>query len=119
LRKLRAMLPDDLKDRIQQLPQRTWIYLDGKTNPEIRIEPFKKEGKPTMLKPTTPQPQKPKKRTFREWLAGLWVGKDVRTGQRPEPERESDESESLEADSSEDSEGDGLMSEGDIMFPEE
>lgn len=60
LRKLRAMLPDDLKGRIQQLPQRTWIYLDGKTNPEIKIEPYKKEGKPTILKPTVPKP-KPKK----------------------------------------------------------
>lgn len=63
LRKLKAMIPDDeTKKRIQTLPQRHWIYLDGKLNPEIEILIFKKEGKPTFLKPTIPQEAKPQKK---------------------------------------------------------
>lgn len=59
LRKLKAMIPDnETKKRIQQLPKRHWIYLDGKTNPEIEIPTYKKEGNATYLKPTIPeQPQ--------------------------------------------------------------
>jgi hypothetical protein len=71
LRKLRAMLPEDLKERIQKLPQRHWLYLDGKANPEITIPTFTKEGKPTLLKPKIPEPQKQKlsiTQRFRKWL---------------------------------------------------
>lgn len=62
LRKLKAMIPDDeTKKRIQSLPKRHWIYLDGKTNPEIEIPEYHKEGKVIRLKPTVkPQPQQPK-----------------------------------------------------------
>lgn len=56
LRKIRSMLPKHLKKTVQQLPQRTWIYLDGKTNPIIEIPKYHKQGKPTFLKPT-PKPQ--------------------------------------------------------------
>ena len=62
LRKLKAMIPDnETKKRIQQLPKRHWIYLDGKTNPEIEIPEFKKEGTVNYVKPQIqqPQPQKP------------------------------------------------------------
>ncbi|MFB3888294.1 MAG: hypothetical protein ACE14S_02310 [Candidatus Bathyarchaeia archaeon] len=58
LRKIKSQLPDDLKDRIQQLPKRHWLYLDGKTNPEIVIPDYRKEGKPTQLKPKMPEPKK-------------------------------------------------------------
>ena len=51
LRKIRSMLPKHLKEKVQQLPQRTWIYLDGKSNPIVEIPIYKKEGKPFMLKP--------------------------------------------------------------------
>jgi len=57
LRKLRTMLPKDLRVRIQTLPERTWIYLDGKENPELTIPTYEKEGEPTMLKPI-PEPKK-------------------------------------------------------------
>jgi hypothetical protein len=59
LRKLKSMIPDDeTKKRIQSLPKRHWIYLDGKTNPEIVIPEYHKEGKAIRLKPTVkPQPQ--------------------------------------------------------------
>jgi len=52
LRKIRSMLPKHLKEKVQQLPQRTWIYLDGKTNPIIEIPKYHKQGKSTFLKPT-------------------------------------------------------------------
>ena len=63
LRKIRSMLPKHLKEKVQQLPQRTWIYLDGKTNPIIEMPTYKEEGKPFMLKPKPiliAQPQNPK-----------------------------------------------------------
>ena len=54
------MIPDDeTKKRIQSLPKRHWIYLDGKTNPEIEIPEYKKEGTVTYLRPKiAEQPQK-------------------------------------------------------------
>ena len=52
LRKLKAMIPDDeTKKRIQSLPQRHWIYLDGKSNPEITIPTYEKEGTPIQCLP--------------------------------------------------------------------
>ena len=52
LRKLKAMIPDDeTKKRIQSLPKRHWIYLDGKTNPEIEIPEYNKQGTVTYLRP--------------------------------------------------------------------
>jgi len=65
LRKIKSQLPENLKDRVQQLPKRHWLYLDGKDNPEIVIPEFKRENPPLQLKPpqpeqTRPQPEKPK-----------------------------------------------------------
>jgi hypothetical protein len=57
LRKVRTQLPKHLKHLVQELPQRTWLYLNGKHNPIIQIPIYRKKGKPTYLKPT---PQKPK-----------------------------------------------------------
>ena len=76
LRKIKSQLPEHLKERVQQLPKRHWLYLDGKENPEVVIPEFKKEGKPTQLKPQIPeQPQKQKlgilqrlKREWHEWV---------------------------------------------------
>jgi hypothetical protein len=70
LRKIKSQLPEHLKDRVQQLPKRHWLYLNGLDNPEIIIPEFKKEGKPNQLKPSIPQP-KPKltlKQRFNKWL---------------------------------------------------
>ena len=61
LAKIRAMIPEDLRTRVQQLPKRHWIYLDGKQNPEIEIPEYKREGKITYLKPETEATQKPEK----------------------------------------------------------
>jgi len=60
LRKIKAMIPENLRPRIQNLPSRTWIYLDGETNPEFTVEPFTKTGKATMLKPTVTTPKRKK-----------------------------------------------------------
>lgn len=77
LRKLKAQIPnEETKQRIQQLPPRHWIYLDGKQNPEIEIPIFKKEGKPTQLKPQIPQAE-PKQKGLRARLQD-WLTK-VRT----------------------------------------
>ena len=54
-RKIKSQLPEHLKERVQQLPKRHWLYLDGKENPEIVIPEYRKEGKPTQLKPPMPK----------------------------------------------------------------
>jgi hypothetical protein len=56
LRKIKSQLPDDLKSRVQQLPKRHWLYLNGKENPEIVIPKYRKEGKPNQLKAPIPEP---------------------------------------------------------------
>jgi hypothetical protein len=50
LRKIKSQLPDELKDRVQQLPKRHWIYLNGKDNPEIVIPEFIRHGAPKQIK---------------------------------------------------------------------
>jgi hypothetical protein len=56
LRKIKSQLPDELKDRVQQLPKRHWLYLDGKTNPEIEIPEFKRTNPPVQIKPPIKPP---------------------------------------------------------------
>lgn len=51
LRKVKAQLPKHLRRTVQQLPQRTWIYLNGKDNPIIKIPTYHKDGTVTYLKP--------------------------------------------------------------------
>lgn len=58
LRKIKSQLPENLKDRVQQLPKRRWLYLDGKGNPEIVIPEYKRENPPLQMKPPTIQPIK-------------------------------------------------------------
>ena len=61
LRKIKSQLPDNLKQRVQELPQRHWIYLNGSTNPEFIVPLFKKEGSALLFKQQTrEQPEKPK-----------------------------------------------------------
>ncbi|MCW3996494.1 MAG: ATP-binding protein [Candidatus Bathyarchaeota archaeon] len=71
LRKIKSQLPEELKDRVQQLPKRHWLYLDGKTNPEIVIPDYHKEGKPTMLKPKLAE--QPKKLNLLQRFANWYV----------------------------------------------
>jgi hypothetical protein len=49
LRKIKSQLPENLKDRVQELPKRHWLYLDGKENPEIVIPEYKKDGYAILL----------------------------------------------------------------------
>ena len=59
LRKIKSQLPEHLKDRVQQLPKRHWLYLDGKANPEIVIPEFKRSNRPQQLKPQIPEQPQP------------------------------------------------------------
>ena len=70
LRKLKAMIPDEqTKKRIQSLPKRHWIYLDGKSNPEIEIPEYKKQGIITYLRPEIVEKTKPHDlmQRFKNW----------------------------------------------------
>jgi hypothetical protein len=118
LRKLKAMIPDEqTKKRIQSLPKRHWIYLNGTDNPEIEIPEYYKEGHVTYLKPITEQPKsKPTlAQRFKKWLNGEYYKQPT--------EQEIQEAEELEQEAKEseieDSQGDGLMEFGEPMFPEE
>ncbi|MGA2522915.1 MAG: hypothetical protein ABSF65_02030 [Candidatus Bathyarchaeia archaeon] len=118
LRKLKAMIPDEqTKKRIQQLPKRHWIYLDGKQNPEIEIPEYKKEGHVTYLKPTQQQPQQ--KLTLMQRFKDWANGKNYKSPTASEIAESEESEQEAKEDEIEDSQGDGLMSEGDIMFPEE
>jgi len=125
LRKLKAMIPDEqTKKRIQSLPKRHWIYLDGKTNPEIEIPEYKKEGKVIYLKPQQPkQPQKPQ---YPSLLKAIWLSvtgqsykyrkahPELYNQQKPQNNNE-EEDEEFE---NEDSELDLTMTDGnEDMFP--
>jgi hypothetical protein len=134
LRKLKAMLPDDLKDRIQQLPKRHWIYLDGKLNPEIEIAEYKAEGKITFLKPKfleqkteTPTRKENPITTFFKGIGVIVMApfafalghNKPRIRSHLVPNVDSDVERELRE---EDSQADGLMTmdpDDDIMFPEE
>jgi hypothetical protein len=124
LRKLKAMIPDEqTKKRIQSLPKRHWIYLNGKTNPEIEIPTYHKEGRVTYLKPQTEQPKPKKKMSYlRALLFSLlpWNNPDLCNNQPQQQNSNSEDSEQLEEDN-EDSQADGLMTldSDDILFPEE
>ena len=120
LRKLKAMIPDDeTKKRIQSLPKRHWIYLDGKDNPEIEIPEYHKEGHVTYLKPMTQQPtHKPTlAERVRDWANGKYYVPPTKEEIRESGELEAES----KADSEEDSQGDALMTlePSDILFPEE
>lgn len=51
LRKIKSQLPEHLKDRVQELPKRHWLYLNGRDNPEIVIPEYRKEGEPMLTLP--------------------------------------------------------------------
>ena len=83
LRKLKAMIPDDdTKKRIQSLPKRHWIYLDGKTNPEIEIPEYRKEGSISYLKPKIAE--QPKNLNLLQRFAKWYIRrqKAIRRGQQ-------------------------------------
>ena len=128
LRKLKAMMPDpETKARIQQLPKRHWIYLDGKTNPEIEIPLYKKEGHVTYLKPQLVQQlQKPKMGLMKALLISIFGNPDAYMKRHPEQygnqtQRPQTQQKDNEEDlGKEDSQADGLFTDdSNIMFPEE
>lgn len=111
LRKIRAQIPKHYRTRIQHLPPRHWIYLNGKENPEIVIPEYEREGKPRMLKPKPPKTetskpidpyilvmkQKPRRSSLRAWLKVFrflfWYEDPFKKPQivrkaKPEPEKE-------------------------------
>lgn len=129
LRKLKAMIPDEAtKKRIQSLPQRHWIYLNGTDNPEIVIPDYHKEGKVTYLRDMTQQAQpKPK---YPSYPKALWltVTGQAESYKRKHPElyevytsqkrQNNNEEQEDEIDKEDSSELDVTMSDSpDDMFP--
>lgn len=89
LRKIKSQLPEELKDRVQQLPKRHWLYLDGKNNPEIVIPEFKRTNPPVQIKPpiTPPVEQsiaKPKMGFLKALLIALTEGSESYLKRHPE-----------------------------------
>jgi hypothetical protein len=57
LRKIKSQLPEHIKDRVQELPKRHWLYLNGKDNPEVVIPTYHKDGEAVQTLPfEMPQP---------------------------------------------------------------
>lgn len=103
LRKIKSQLPEHLKDRVQQLPERHWLYLNGKDNPEIEIPEFIRQGAPKQLKPPMQQPIKQTKPKFKLPLAlrmlnaispfKVQLDTETTTRKAEEPETEENEKE--------------------------
>lgn len=117
LRKLKSMIPDPAtKARIQQLPKRHWIYLDGKTNSEIEIPIYKKEGRVSYLKPPMPQPTKPKKKV---WLLSLLLQlwKNPMLSNQVSKPSQPQNNDDCEEDSEESELDEYMTNSGSVMFP--
>ncbi len=113
------MIPDPaMKKRIQSLPKRHWIYLDGKTNPEIEIPEFKKEGEVKFLRPQTAKAEpKKQQRNLTVFGAIRYLMNPFKI--YPTNSNNSEESNSDKEDL-EDSQFDGLsIDDKDALFPEE
>jgi hypothetical protein len=105
LAKVKAMLPEELKTRIQQLPKRHWIYLDGKLNPEMIIPEYKREGKTVYLKPET-ETAKPKPKEKSSVLKDMFKGVFGFIFSTPQPKKPKGELTKLEQERSEEDERD-------------
>lgn len=69
LRKIKSQLPEKYKKRVQNLPKRHWIYLNGLDTPEIELPEFKRITPPIQIKPPIPKEQaKLKEKSFFEKL---------------------------------------------------
>lgn len=57
LNRVRAQITPELKDVVQRLPQRTFLYINGKQNPIFQIPTYQHKGKLTqILQPIPEQP---------------------------------------------------------------
>ncbi len=121
LRKIKSQLPEELKDRVQQLPKRHWLYLDGKTNPEIEIPEFKRTNPPVQIKPPVEQQltAKPKMGFLKALLITLTEGSESYIKRHPEIYSQQSKQPTEETLDDDLSDGDGLMTleESDILLP--
>ena len=122
LRKLKSMIPDDaIKKRIQQLPKRHWIYLDGKENAEIEIPFYKKEGAITYIKPVQqPEQQQIPKVNLGTFIKCLVLRRKPKAIEILNSAIRQPATDNTETDNSEESELDLYMSgagDNSIMFP--
>ena len=119
--KVRNLLRNSkFRDIITELPKGEFVFpeLDQK----LTTEPFIQKGAPYEVKLKIPEPKpKPKKIGFWKWFFSTKVLPiENETKQQPtESNKEGTAKDDIEENINEDSQGDGLMSEGDIMFPEE
>ena len=119
--KVRSLLRNsEFRDIITELPKGEFVFpeLDQK----LRTEPFIQQGTPYEVKLKIPEPKpQPKKIGFWKWFFSTKVlPVEYETKQQlTESNKEETEKDDINGVLNEDSQGDGLMSEGDIMFPEE
>jgi len=95
LRKIRSQLPKHLRETVQQLPKRHWIYLNGKRNPVVEIPTYHREGKVTYLKPKKEKPrtEQPKKKgIFQRIRNAFWIfDTGPQTTKQTQPNTETEE----------------------------
>ena len=105
---------------VQQLPKRHWLYLDGKSNPEIVIPEFKRDSTPLQIKPPITQNQpKPKMGFLKALLISLTEGSESYIKRHPEIYSQQPKTETTDRERDDESEGDALMTlpESDILLP--
>jgi len=121
--KVRMLLRNsEFRDIITELPKGTFIFPE--LNLKLTTEPFKQEGTPYLWHKTEqPQPQQPQglMQRFKNWKnkynKALNESRQRQLRRHPQQTDDDDDEQESRENAQEDSEGDGLMSEGDIMFP--
>ena len=80
LNRVKAQINPELRDVVQILPKRTFLYVNGASNPIFKIADYPFKGKLKQLIPPQPQQQTEPKLSFKEKLLKLWFGKPENLG---------------------------------------
>ncbi|MGD0203506.1 MAG: hypothetical protein ABSC20_06330 [Candidatus Bathyarchaeia archaeon] len=120
LNRVRAQITPELRELVQRLPQKTFLYINGKDNPIFQIPQYSFKGKMTQIRPMTQPTEQPKKKDgfikqMKQLLKAMFS-----VPQQYQPQTQQNNNEEQNNDDIEQSQADGLMTDdSDIMFPED
>jgi len=117
INRVKAQITPELKDIVQRLPPRTFLYVNGKTNPIFEIPQYNHKGKLTQLKPPIEQPKPQKKMSLLSLLLMPWRNPSLSNQQTQTANNE--DSDELEQNIRDDEKGDFLaLDDDELMFSE-
>jgi hypothetical protein len=94
LNRVKAQITPELRDVVQILPKRTFLYVNGQANPIFKIGDYPFKGKLEQIRPEQPKAVTPQKKTLKEKLK-RFILRDIVPTQfiKQEPEQEETEEE--------------------------